>query len=87
MINYLNFEVVIKLNYFPFKGGSSPYYIPHIIVIKNLWTITKIAQLYLEHFSKKIIATIQQIEKIWTLYGIYLQSLDKIQVGHEIFYL
>ena len=31
MIRYLDFEVVIKLNYFPVKGNLSPYYSP--------WTI------------------------------------------------
>ena len=28
MIRYLDFEVVIKLNYFPVKGNLSPYYSP-----------------------------------------------------------
>ena len=28
MIRYLAFEVVRKLDYFPFKGGLSPYYSP-----------------------------------------------------------
>ena len=32
MIIYLDFEVVIKLNCFPFKGDFSPYYIPLTIV-------------------------------------------------------
>ena len=32
MIRYLAFEVVIKLNYFPFKGGLSIYFSPRTIV-------------------------------------------------------
>ena len=31
MIKYLAFEVIIKSNYFPVKGGLSPYYSPQTI--------------------------------------------------------
>ena len=32
MIRYLDFEVVRKLNYYPVKGGLSPYYSPQNIL-------------------------------------------------------
>ena len=31
VIRYLAFEVVVKLNYFPVKGGLLPYYSPQTI--------------------------------------------------------
>ena len=42
MIIYLAFELVIKLNYFPFKGVLSPYYGPWTIVDKQTLEYNKI---------------------------------------------
>ena len=79
MIRYLAFEVVIKFNYFPGKGGLSPYYIPQTIMGQQpLWTIRYIALFHLGNSSKKIITTIQNIYFLLTVDSIYLQSLDKI---------
>ena len=41
MIRYLDFEVVKKLNYSPFKGVLPPYYIPWVIVYQQPWEYNK----------------------------------------------
>ena len=86
IIIYLDFEVVIILNHFPVKGGLSPYYSPQNIVdqkpldYKKYFKIPFGSFVQVNNYNNPTNSNI--LRKI---YGIYLQSLDKIQGGHEIF--
>ena len=86
MIRYLDFEVVRKLNYFPVNGGISTYYSPRAIVDQKALEYTKHHTItFGEFFQANNYKNPKKSNVLLTIYGIYLQSLDKIQVGHEIF--
>ena len=63
MIRYLNFEVVIKLNYFPGKGGLSPYYSPQTIVKQQTLDYNKHFTITFGAFFQAKMTTIQHIQK------------------------
>ena len=86
MFRYLDFEVVIKLNYFPVKGSLSPCYSAQTVLDQQP---LKYKTNFKIPFGKFIQGnndnnpTSSNVSQ--TIDGIYLQSLDKIQVGNEIF--
>ena len=88
MIIYLSFEVVTKLNYFPVKGGLSPYYIPRTTVDQKPLDYNKdCIILFGELFQLNNDSNLKNSNVSQKIEGIYLKLLDKIQGGHEILYL
>ena len=86
MIQYLAFEMVIRLKSFIFIGGLSPYYNPRTIVDQQPLDYNK-------HFTIPFGAFVQANNEnnltnkilLRTIDVIYLRLLDKIQGRHEIF--
>ena len=86
MVRYLAYEVVMKLNFFPVKRNLSTYYSPQTIVDRHPFD-------YNRHCTIKFVVFVQENNDnnpknsnvLRKIYGIYLRSLDKIQVRHKIF--
>ena len=86
MIKYLASVVVIKLKYFPFKKGLSPYCIPQTILDQQPLDHKKHFTIPFGEFSQaKNDNNPKTSNASRTIYGIYLQLLDKIQGIHGIF--
>ena len=80
--------MVSKLNYFTVKEYLSPYYSPKTILDQQ-------PLYYNKHDTLPFGWCVQENNDknpknsnvLWKIDGIYLQSLDKIQGGNEVFYI
>jgi hypothetical protein len=85
MIKYLAMICTQQLNYFPAKGGISPYYSPHVILTGKPLDYIKHCQLpfgFYVQANHEPHPTYKNAPR--TIDCIYLRSFPNIQGGHEL---